>query len=286
MTNKIMKISSKGDHILKFLNPVQIILHLWQYRDLIRQLTWRDVMGRYKGSFVGLGWSFIHPLLMLCVYTFVFSVIFKARWGVNPDETRASFALALFMGLITFGIFSEVINSAPGLVLANANYVKKVVFPLEILVTVKLLSALINALFSLIILLTGTAFVQGIIHWTVIILPLVWLPIIMFTLGCGYFLASLGVFIRDISATIGILTTMLFFLTPIFYPINAVPEQFRFILRLNPISIFVEDSRKAVLWGLFPDWNWFIGGLIFSLLIWILGFIWFMKSKRAFADVI
>ncbi len=286
MTNKIKKISSKGDRILNFLNPIQIILHLWQYRDLIRQLTWRDVMGRYKGSFVGLGWSFIHPLLMLCVYTFVFSVIFKARWGVNPDETRASFALALFMGLITFGIFSEVINSAPGLVLANVNYVKKVVFPLEILVTVKFLSTLINALFSLIVLLIGMVFVQGIIHWTIIMLPLIWLPIAMFTLGCGYFLASLGVFIRDISATVSILTTMLFFLTPIFYPINAVPEKFQFILRLNPISIFVEDSRKAVLWGLFPDWNWFIGGLIFSLLIWILGFIWFMKSKRAFADVI
>ncbi len=280
------KITPAGESITKFLNPVKTVMHLWQYHDLIKQLTWREVVGRYKGSFIGMGWSFVQPLMMLCVYTFVFSVIFKARWGVNPDESRAAFALALFMGLITFGIFSEVANVAPLLVLRNANYVKKVIFPLEILTLVAFMSALINALFSLTVLLAGFFLLNHFIHWTLVLLPVVWLPMMLFTLGCGYFLASLGVFVRDMSATIGIITTILFFLSPIFYPISAVPERFRFICQINPIAMFVEDSRRVVLWGLFPDWPWFFAGLLFSIVVCISGFVWFMKSKKAFADVI
>jgi lipopolysaccharide transport system permease protein len=271
--------------ILNFFNPVHIVFHLWQHRDLIRQLTWREVSGRYRGSFIGLGWSFIHPLLMLFVYTFVFSVIFNARWGMEPDEDRLAFALALFIGLITFGIFSEVINAAPSLVLSNANYVKKVVFPLEILTVVKTLSAVINAVFSLSVLIAGFLFLRHFLHWTAILLPLVWVPMILFTLGVAYFLASLGVFVRDFETTAGIVTTMLFFLTPIFYPIRAVPEQFRLICRISPIAIFVEDSRRVVLWGLMPDWPWFIGASLLSVAVFVLGFIWFMKTKKAFADV-
>jgi lipopolysaccharide transport system permease protein len=243
-------------------------------------------VGRYKGSFIGLGWSFIQPLIMLCVYTFVFSVIFKARWGVEAGEGKAAFALALFMGLITFSIFSEVANSAPSLVLGNANYVKKVVFPLEILPLVRLFSALINAVFSLGVLFVGILIFNHFIHWTALLLPLIWLPMVMFTLGCGYFLASLGVFVRDIGTVIGVLTTMLFFLTPIFYPISAVPEQFRIFCRINPIAIFVENARRVVLWGLSPDWPWFFFGMALSGAVLIAGFIWFMKSKKAFADVI
>ncbi len=279
------KISHMNQSLTRFLNPLRIVMHLWEYRDLTWQLTWREVVGRYKGSFIGLGWSFIQPLMMLCVYTFVFSMIFKARWGMAPDEGKAAFALALFMGLITFGIFSEVISAAPSLVLSNANYVKKVVFPLEILIIVSFLNALINAAFSLSVLAVGFLLVQHLPHWTALMLPLVWLPMMLFTLGCAYFLASLGVFIRDLSASISILTTMLFFLTPIFYPIHAVPKQFRFICQMNPIAIFVEDSRRVVLWGMLPDWPWFFAGLAASFAVLISGFIWFMKSKKAFADV-
>jgi lipopolysaccharide transport system permease protein len=286
MAENIKKISPGGERVGGFFNPVRIVAHLWKYRDLIRQLTWREVVGRYKGSFIGLGWSFIQPLVMLCVYTFVFSVIFKARWGVEAGEGKAAFALALFMGLITFSIFSEVANSAPSLVLGNANYVKKVVFPLEILPLVRLFSALINAVFSLGVLFAGILIINHFIHWTALLLPLIWLPMLMFTLGCGYFLASLGVFVRDIGTIIGVLTTMLFFLTPIFYPISAVPEAFRIVFRINPIAIFVEDARRVVLWGLSPDWPWFFFGMALSGAVLIFGFVWFMKSKKAFADVI
>jgi len=286
LSGDVKKISPTGEPVLRFLNPLQILIHLWQYSDLIRQLTWREVAGRYRGSFIGLGWSFIHPLIMLSVYTFVFSEVFKAKWGMEPDEGVTAFGLALFMGLITFNIFSEVISSAPSLILAHTSYVKKVVFPLEILVVVKLLSALINALFSLSVLIIGFLILNHFLHWTLVILPIIWLPMMMFTLGCGYFLASLGVFVRDLGTSVGIVTSMLFFLTPIFYPARAVPEAFRFICLINPMAVFIEDSRKAVLWGIFPDWQWFFLGLLLSLLIFILGFLWFMKTKKAFADVI
>jgi lipopolysaccharide transport system permease protein len=286
MAESIKIISPRGESVTGFFNPVRIVAHLWKYRDLIRQLTWREGVGRYKGSFIGLGWSFIQPLIMLCVYTFVFSVIFKARWGVESGEGKAAFALALFMGLITFSIFSEVVNAAPSLVLGNANYVKKVVFPLEILPLVRLFSALINAVFSLGVLFAGILIFNHFIQWTALLLPLIWLPMMMFTLGCGYFLASLGVFVRDMGTAIGVLTTMLFFLTPIFYPISAVPEAFRIVFRINPIAIFVEDARRVVLWGLSPDWPWFFFGMALSGAVLIFGFVWFMKSKKAFADVI
>ena len=283
---KTVEILPGGVKAARFLNPVLIAVHLWKYRDLIRQLTWREVAGRYKGSFIGLGWSFVQPLMMLCIYTFVFSVIFKSRWGTGPDEGNASFAIALFMGMITFSIFSEVANSSPTLVIRNVNYVKKVVFPLEILPFVTFLTALINAVFSLCVLFLGILVIQHSICWTALLLPFVWIPVMLFSLGCGYFFASIGVFIRDLGFTINIITTMLFFLTPIFYPISAIPEKLRFVFCLNPIAIFVEDSRRVVLWGQMPDWPWFFGGLVFSLLVFVFGFVWFVKSKKAFADVI
>jgi lipopolysaccharide transport system permease protein len=278
-------ISPSGESAIRFFNPLQIASHLWRYRDLIQQLTWREVIGRYKGSFLGLGWSLIQPLIMLGVYTFVFSVIFKARWGIEPEEGKAAFALTLFIGLITFSLFSDVVNSAPTLILSHINYVKKVVFPLEILILVKFLSVLINALFSLVVLVLGILFVSGFIPWTALLLPLVWLPMMMFSLGWGYFLASLGVFVRDLGPNIPILTTVLFFLSPIFYPISAVPEKFRIFCQINPIAIFVEDSRRVMLWGMLPDWPYFLSGLVLSTIILVLGFYWFMRSKKTFIDV-
>ncbi len=278
--------TSERERVTPFLNPFRITGHLWRYRQLIGQLTRREVETRYKGSFIGVGWSLIHPLLMLCVYTFVFSVVFQIRWGGQADESIVDFALALFTGLISFSVFSEVINAAPSLMLENVNYVKKVVFPLEILIVVRLFSVLINALFALIVLLCGIVFVNGFLHWTVLLLPLIWLPMILMTSGFGYFLASLGVFIRDLGAATNILCTMLFFLTPIFYPLHAVPERFRFFTTLNPLTHFVENSRGVMLWGIFPDGSTFFIVLCVSILVWIFGFIWFVKSKNAFADVI
>jgi lipopolysaccharide transport system permease protein len=276
----------KGQDIHRFINPFEAICHLWSFRYLIVQLAWREVIQRYKGSFIGLGWSVIQPLLMLCVYTFVFSVIFRSKWGGAAEQSRAAFSMTLFMGLITFNIFAELVNSAPGLILANQSYVKKVVFPLEILPVVRLVSVLINACFSLFVLVIGVVFVYRTFYWTSILLPLVWAPWLFFTLGCSYLLAAIGVFIRDIEASIGVLTTILFFLTPIFYPTSAVPEKFRFITDVNPIAVFVENSRRVMIWGEFPNWAPFWGGTLLSLFVFISGFWIFLKLKKAFADVL
>jgi len=259
--------------------------HLWQYRNLIMQLTRQEVISRYKGSFIGLGWAVIHPLLMLSVYTYVFSIIFTARWSQEPDNFNTPFVLILFIGLITFQIFSEVINAAPSLVLNHANYVKKVVFPLEVLLVIKCLGSLVNAFFSLSALIIVFLLFMHFVHWTILLLPIVWLPMIFFTLGCGYFCSSLGVFIRDLNSSVSILTTMLLFMTPVFYSTHAVPERFRFFYQINPIAIFINDSRRVVLWGFLPDWPYFFVGLICSILAFILGFVFFMKTKKGFADV-
>ena len=159
MDSGIKRISPAGEKVLKFFNPVQIAFRLWEHRELIRQLTWREVSGHYRGSFLGLGWSFIQPLLMLCIYTFVFSVVFQAKWGGDLGGGRASFALILFLGLIVFNVFSETVGSAPSLILGHVNYVKKVVFPLEIFPIVRVLSVTINSSFSLAILLVGVVLV-------------------------------------------------------------------------------------------------------------------------------
>jgi lipopolysaccharide transport system permease protein len=278
--------SPRGERVIGFLNPFRVAGHLWQYRQLISQLTRQQVRSQYKGSLVGIGWSLIHPLLMLCVYTFVFSVVFQARFGVQSAESRFDFALALFIGLVSFRLFTEVVNSAPSLIFGHVNYVKKVVFPLEILVVVNFLGSLINALFSLFVFLCGAMVIHHTIPWTTSLLPLVWLPLILLTLGCGYFLASFGVFLRDLDAATNVITTMLFFLTPIFYPLSAVPERFRIFSLLNPLTTIVENTRAVTLGEALPDWVAFSAVLTTSALVCLFGFIWFMKSKKAFADVI
>lgn len=280
-------ITARQDSARQYTNPVEMARHLWQHRELIGQFTKREVLGRYKGSFLGVVWSFVTPLLMLIIYTFVFSVIFKARWGNNlSDSSQSGFALTLFTGLIAFNVFSECLNRAPGLIISNPNYVKKVVFPLEILPVSVLGSALINSLFSLVILLAANLIFHGVVPWTIIFLPLMYLPLALLCLGLGWFLASLGVFVRDVGQLIGVVVQVLFFMTPIFYPIEALPERLRFVLYLNPLTFIISHFRRVILWGQMPDWGEF--GLITVLtgLVCILGYVWFMKSKKTFADVV
>ena len=277
----------KPDRLITFLNPWRIVVHLSRHRGLIGPLTRRELQSRYKGSILGLFWTFIQPLLLLAVYTFVFSVIFKTRWGVvAQDEGRLGFALALFAGILTFSIIGDVLSAAPGIILGHANFVKRVVFPLEILPLVKLLGTVIHALTGMTILILVLAIDRRHLNGTLILLPVVWLPVLFFSLGWAYFFSSLGVFIRDLGATIQILVTVLFFLSPIFYPLEAVPERFRFFCRLNPVANFVENTRLVVLGGSCPDWGLYAIHFAVSLIIFTTGFIWFMKSRKAFADVL
>jgi lipopolysaccharide transport system permease protein len=260
---------------------------LWQNRSLIAQMSKREVVGRYKGSILGLAWSFFNPVFMLVVYTFVFSEIFKSRWGgVGLEESKTQFAIVLFVGMIVLGLFSEVVNRAPTLVLANVNYVKKVVFPLEILPLIAMGAALFHAMISLAVLLSAFLLLNGYLHWTALLLPLVLLPLLILIMGLAWILASLGVFLRDVGQFVTILTTVLTFLSPIFYPVSAVPEAARVFIMANPLTFIIEQSREVLLWGHLPDWSGLGLYTLVALVFAWAGFVWFQKTRKGFADVL
>lgn len=267
------------------ISPKEMFASLWRNRELVKASAKREVLGRYRGSFLGLLWSFFNPLFMLAVFTFVFSVIFQARWG-GGSGSKTEFALVLFAGLLVYNLFAECINRAPGLILSNTNYVKKVVFPLEILPLVGLLSALFHTLISLGVWVIAYTLFFGIPHLTVFYLPLVLLPFCLFLMGLSWALASLGVFLRDVSQFIGLLTTALMFLSPVFYPVTAFPEDYRYILYLNPLTTVVEQTRDVLFWGKMPDFFMLAIYWVVTLGIAWLGFAWFQKTRKGFADVL
>lgn len=255
-------------------------------RKLILQMTKREVLGRYKESAMGLLWTFLNPLIMLVVYTFVFSVVFKARWGGGGGESKIQFAVVLFAGLIVHGLFAEVINRSPTLILANVNYVKKVVFPLEILPIVAIGAALFQTLVSLAVLLFVFLIFNGYLYWTAILTPLILVPLVIVISGFAWILASLGVFLRDVGQPIGIFTTAMLFLSAVFYPVTALPERFQPWIRINPLAFIIEQAREALLWGHQPNWTglglYTVAATAFA---WV-GFAWFQKTRKGFADVL
>jgi lipopolysaccharide transport system permease protein len=267
-------------------SPLALVKSLWHNRLLIWQMSRREFAGRYRGSFMGLAWSFFYPVLMLCVYTFVFSVVFKARWGIGPEGSKMNFAIILFVGLIIHGLFAECINRAPGLILDNVNYVKKVVFPLEILPVVALASAFVQSLISIIVLLAAFVVMYGFLNWTLVFLPLVLIPLLVATLGIAWFLASFGVFVRDISQMTGILTMGLMFLSPVFYPVSALPVDIQPWLMANPLTFIIEQARAILLKGQLPDWKGLVVYFLTSIATCWAGFWWFQKTRKGFADVI
>lgn len=263
-----------------------LVLSLWRNRRLILQMTRREVIGRYKGSVMGLLWSFLNPVFMLMVYTFVFSVVFKARWGVDANESKAQFAIVLFVGMVVHSLFAEVINRAPSLILSNVNYVKKVIFPLEILPVISMGAALFHSLVSLAVLLIAFVFFNSHLYWTVIFTPLVLLPLVILTLGFAWILASLGVFIRDVGQTIGIVTTVMMFLSPVFFPVTSMPEAYRPLIMANPLTFIIEQSREVLIWGHPPNWTGLgIYTLAATAVVWS-GYVWFQKTRKGFADVL
>ena len=265
---------------------VALAKSLWRNRQLIVQLTRREVVGRYRGSVLGLAWSFFIPVFMLTVYTFVFSVVFKARWGIGGDESKIQLAVVLFVGMIVHGLLAEVLNRAPGMILSNVNYVKKVVFPLEILPVISMGAALFHSLVSLGVLLIAFVIFNGYLHLTVILAPLVMLPLVILTLGLAWMLASLGVFLRDVGQTIGIITTVMLFLAPVFYPITALPEKLRPWIMVNPLTFIIEQAREVLIWGRLPDWFGLgIYTLVATVVAWA-GYAWFQKTRKGFADVL
>lgn len=259
---------------------------IWSNRNLVRQLLVREIQSRYRGSVLGLAWSFVTPLLMLSVYTLVFQYVFKARWNVGGGEPELNFAMMLFSGLILHGLLGEVLTRSPRLIVNNVNFVKKVVFPLEILSCVTLLSALFHFFIGFLLLLGFILIELHAIPLTALLLPVVLLPYFLLLLGFSWILAALGVYVRDIEHVMGTLVTLLLFTSPIFFSTDRLPQQIRNFMFLNPISLIVESSRKVLVHGQLPDFQaLLIYGLV-ALLIMLMGYLFFQKSRSGFSDVL
>ena len=267
-------------------SPLALLRTLWTHRTLLRSLVVRDIVGRYKGSVFGVLWSFLTPLLMVLVFTFVFGEIFQARWAGSPNSGGMDFASALFTGLLAYQFLSECLSRAPSLIVANANYVKKVVFPLEILPVVSVIAAVFH-------LLVAYAILIGLIlasHWTLsftaLLVPLVLLPYIALTLGLTWAISSLGVYLRDIGQLIQPVLTALLFLSPVFYPLSSVPAAVHAVYWANPVTYVSETLRGVLLHQTLPDpLAWLVFTSISLLVAW-LGLSLFQATRKGFADVI
>ena len=272
--------------------PFALARTLATHRDLIWQMAKREVVGRYKGSLLGLLWSFFYPLLMLGVYTFAFAYVFKvgpkgAGWAGGQNNPIVGFALYAFSGLILFSLFTEVVTRSPTFILQNANYVKKVVFPLEVFPFVYLLSALIHAAISFAVLLLAMLVMNHDLPLTVLLAPLTIFPLALVILGFSWFLASLGVYLRDVAQTVGILAMMLMYLSPVFYDLKIIDNPgVQIAIRLNPLTIPLISFRNTVLDGQSPEWFWLAIYLAAALVVAWLGFYFFQRTKRGFADVL
>ena len=266
--------------------PQDAVASLWRNRRLAMQLARRDVLGRYKGSYLGLLWSFFNPLLMLGAYTLVFGLVFKTRWNTATSDSMLEFAIVLFVGLLVYGIFSECVNRASTLVLMRANFVKRVVFPLEILPWAGLLSTLFHTLINLVVLFAAMIFVFHGIPATAPLFLLILLPLVLLTLGFSWALAGIGVYVRDVAQTVGVLTAALMFVTPIFYPASALPRDFRWLMTANPMAFIIEQSRDVLIYGKPPDFEQLAIYTVVAAVIAWLGFVIFQRTRVGFSDVL
>lgn len=255
-------------------------------RRLISQIVKQQIVGKYRGSYIGILWTLLNPIFMLVVYTFVFSIVLKVRWSGDVSESKLQFAFILFTGMLIHGLFAEVINKSPSLILLNTNYVKKVIFPLEVLALTNFLEGLFNFSVGILVLLVAMLVFHDQITWTMIFLPIILIPYFMLLLGLIWFIASLGVFVRDIAQGINVLTTVLLFLSPIFYSKNALPTEFQWLMNINPLTFIIEQSREVLIWGKLPNWQGLgVYSILSGLTMWI-GYCWFQKTRKGFADVI
>ena len=258
---------------------------LLMHSHLVLSMAQRDVLGRYRGSALGVIWSFMTPLILLLIYAFIFGTVFQNKWGVHADVNGA-FVGNLFLGLIVYTAFSEILNRSPILIVANANYVKKVMFPLDVFPW----SALAASLFHLVVsffLLFLFALASGLkLHFTGLLLPLLLLPFALVLMGCSWFLAAIGVFVRDIGQVIGLVATAAMFLAPVFFPLSAVPTAYRNFFFLNPLTWEIESARDLLFHGALP--SMLSSGIytIASLWVFFLGYAVFARLRHGFPDVL
>lgn len=259
---------------------------VWLQRQLFLKLLRRDFAERYRGSFLGATWSLLLPLLSLLVFTFFFGVIFKMRWTGWGNGSLSDLALILFVGMALYNFLAECLGRAPSLILAHQNYVKNVIFPLEMLPAVMVTSALLTLGVTLSVILLLQLIMGTGLTWTVLLLPAMVLPLILFVLGLSWFLSSLGVFIRDIQQLTVPLVQLMMFMSPVFYPVSALPEPVRPWLLFNPLALAIEQTRGIVLFGHSPAWIPYLLCLGASSLVALLGAYWFARTRKGFADVL
>lgn len=270
--------------MLKRLFMLDALRSLYTYRNLVLQLVKRDIASRYQGAFLGVTWSLIFPLLTLAVYGFVFGVVLQPRWP-NVDGP-IQFTLILFSGLLIFNFFSECVARAPLLLVSNANFVKKVVFPIDVLIWVPIATALFHLGLGLLAWFVLNLAVGGGVSWSFVLFPLTIMPLVFLVAGLTWFLAALGVFVRDVAQVIGVSMQLLLYLGPIIYPREVLPENLRWLMLLNPLTVPVEQFRNVVNFGIAFEWRSILVFWAIALAMCRLGMLFFEKCRHGFADVV
>ncbi|MFP8873464.1 MAG: ABC transporter permease [Myxococcota bacterium] len=254
-------------------------------RQVVYYLTRKRIVLRYRGSVLGVVWSFIVPTLTLAIYTLVFGVVLRARWS-SEESSTTEYALLLYLGLCVYWFVSDCVSEAPSLIANHSNYVKKVVFPLDVLPWVSVSDALFHSVIRLLVFVIVFSVLWGLPPWTIVLLPIIWLPVCLWTLGLCWILAAAGVFLRDLREIISLMLIALLFLSPIFYSIDRLPSLARTMVLLNPVALPVIQTRDVAYYGVIPDpWLWLevaVGSAVFA---WV-GHAIFSRSRGAFADVV
>jgi lipopolysaccharide transport system permease protein len=254
-------------------------------KSLVWELTKREVLGRYRGASFGMAWSVISPFLMLGVYAFAFGTVLKSRWPQQVGGEH-SYAVILFVGLIVHGFFAECVSRASTLVVGNSNFVKRVVFPLDVLPWSMMFSALFHALLNAVVLVLLMLVLEHRLHPTLLLLPLILAPLMLFTMGVSWLLASLGVYFRDISQVMPVIVTAMLFLSSAIVPVSILSPRMQTLFYLNPLTFFIDQARVVVLAGGWPNWTALAFATLGGLLVAWLGHAWFMATRRGFADVL
>jgi len=259
----------------------------WQHRHLLTSLIRRDVDARFRQNVLGGLWLVVTPLAMLLVLTLVFRHVMGVRWpGLSHEEGHLAYALRLYAGLAVFQWFADTVTRAPALVLSQPQLVKKVVFPLEVLAWVNVGSTLVGLLVSGGLLLLGAAWALGHIPWTALAMPLVWAPMVPLLLGLSWLLSGLGTYVRDVGQVLGPLMSALMFLSPIFFPVEALPAWIRPWLQFNPLAVPITQTRRVLMEGAWPDWSAWALHAGLCILTALIGSLWFARVRKGFADVV
>lgn len=261
------------------------VRNLWGHRDLVWQMTERDARARYRGTAGGLFWVAVTPLLMLGIYTVFFTEVFPTKWGAGGED-RGTFALVIFVGLLLHGFFAEALARAPDLIVGNANLVKKVVFPLDLLPVISLGSSLFHLLIGLGIWFLFYFVAVGLPPFTALWLPLILMPLALFALGFMWILGSLGAYLRDVGQVVPVATSVLLFASPVFYRLDALPEPWRTLVQFGPLAVPIEQSRRVLLWGAAPEAVPLVAYWAVALIVAWMGLVWFQGTRKGFADVL